>query len=446
MAHVRVTTALVEEKSATSKSAASTSSRHSCSRSNRPAHSKLPTIQEEVNQPGARATPAADLHANLDKNCCGCDARGYFDQCHHEREEREMRHCPDYDREYSPPGNVHWIMEREERECHDVENRRRAQYEKDYGHPEGLVRNAAWQPRSEVVAVMQDNDAAQVSDSGDNMALTAFPALAPRLQSVTYPDNFKPNIQKYDDCSDPNIWLSTYYVTVKAAGSSFDHMATYFLLVMGDAPSLWLNNLPAGSITSWADLSQAFTSNFQVTYNRPSNAFNLGRVTMKPDERLWDYTNRFFENRNTCVDVRDEWVVDSYKKGLRDRKVFEKIHESGAKMVAPLMEVVNKLINTEEALVNQFDHDDKQDASTSGAAGDSSSKFRKRPSEVLTEDGRRPSTLNIEELNAVLDSPCTFHEGGTHTVRECQQFKRVFRASKDPKQPRSNGDRSSSRC
>jgi hypothetical protein len=44
MAHVRVATALVEEKSATSKSVASTSSRHSRSRSIRPAHSRLPTI------------------------------------------------------------------------------------------------------------------------------------------------------------------------------------------------------------------------------------------------------------------------------------------------------------------------------------------------------------------------------------------------------------------
>jgi hypothetical protein len=32
--------------------------------------------------------------------------------------------------------------------------------------------------------------------------------------------------------------------------------------VMGDVPSLLLNNLPAGSITSWDDLSQPFTSNF----------------------------------------------------------------------------------------------------------------------------------------------------------------------------------------
>jgi hypothetical protein len=105
---------------------------------------------------------------------------------------------------------------------------------------------------------MQDDIAAQVGDNDDDMAITAFPALAPRLRSVDDHDNFKPNIQKYDGRSDPNFWLSTYYIAVKAAGGNFDHMAAYFPLVMGDAPSLWLNNLSAGSITSWADLSQAF--------------------------------------------------------------------------------------------------------------------------------------------------------------------------------------------
>jgi hypothetical protein len=38
--------------------------------------------------------------------------------------------------------------------------------------------------------------------------------------------------------------LSTYYVAIKAAGGNFDHMAAYIPLVMGDALSLWLNNLP----------------------------------------------------------------------------------------------------------------------------------------------------------------------------------------------------------
>jgi hypothetical protein len=165
---------------------------------------------------------------------------------------------------------------------------------------------------------------------------------------------------------------------------------------------------------------------------------------MKTNERHRDYTNRFFENCNTCVGVQDDQVVDSYKKGIRDRKVFEKIHESGATIVATLIEVVNKLIDTDEALVNQFDFDAKCNVGTSGAVTDPSSKLRKRPSEVLAAEGRHTSTFNVEEFNAVLDSPCTFHEGATHTVRECSQFKRAFRTPDDPKRSRGDDNWSSS--
>jgi hypothetical protein len=84
------------------------------------------------------------------------------------------------------------------------------------------------------------------------------------------------------------------------------------------------------------------------------------------------------------------------------------------------MEVVNKLIDTDEALVNQFDSNAKRDARTSAVATNLGSKLRKRPSEVLAADGRRPSMFNVDEFNTVLDIPCTFHEGVTHTVHECQ--------------------------
>jgi hypothetical protein len=94
--------------------------------------------------------------------------------------------------------------------------------------------------------------------------------------------------------------------------------------------------------------------------------------------------------------------------------------------------------------VNQFDRDRKQDTGTPGAVDDASSKFHKRSSEVLAADGCRPSTFSVEEFNAMLDNPCTFHEGGTHAVHECQQFKRAFCAPEDPKRLRSDGDRLSS--
>jgi hypothetical protein len=85
-------------------------------------------------------------------------------------------------------------MEREDRECHDVENWRRAQYQADYVHPESLVPNQDRQPRSQAEAPAQDEGAARVGDNSNDMAITAFPTLEPRLRSVAYPDNFKPNI------------------------------------------------------------------------------------------------------------------------------------------------------------------------------------------------------------------------------------------------------------
>jgi hypothetical protein len=72
-------------------------------------------------------------------------------------------------------------MEREGRDCHGVENRRHAQYEAEYSHPEGPVPNPGCQPRSQIVAAMQDNITAQVGDNGDDMAITTFPTLVPRL-------------------------------------------------------------------------------------------------------------------------------------------------------------------------------------------------------------------------------------------------------------------------
>jgi hypothetical protein len=76
MAYLQVYTTLVEEKSVASESAASSSTRHSRIRSNGPAHNKLPTIQEDVDQHNPDKTQVNgvkddDLHANLDKNRCG---------------------------------------------------------------------------------------------------------------------------------------------------------------------------------------------------------------------------------------------------------------------------------------------------------------------------------------------------------------------------------------
>jgi hypothetical protein len=100
-----------------------------------------------------------------------------------------------------------------------------------------------------------------------------------------------------------------YNIAARASGGSEDHMAGYFPFVMGKAPLLWLDNLPTECITSWATLSRLFTTNYQATYNRPGNTHHLAKVRIRHDETLQEYTDRYFENRNTLADVKDEEVI-----------------------------------------------------------------------------------------------------------------------------------------
>jgi hypothetical protein len=170
--------------------------------------------------------------------------------------------------------------------------------------------------------------------------------------------------KKYDGRSDPSIWLKMYTIAARASGGNIDHMVGYFPLVMGKAPLLWLDNIPAECITSWTTLSHLFTTNYQATYNRPGNTHHLARLRMRSDETLREYTNRYFENSNTLAGVKDDDVIACYKNGITNIKLFEKIHKADAKTIGDLMAYIDKLVDTQDAVMHDFNGEDHDDRST----------------------------------------------------------------------------------
>jgi hypothetical protein len=208
---------------------------------------------------------------------------------------------------------------------------------------------------------------------------------------------------------------------------------------MGKAPHLWLDNLPAECITSWATLSRLFTTNYQATYNRPGNTHHLARVRMRSDETLREYTNRYSENRNTLAGVKDDDVIAYYKKGITNIKLFEKIHEADAKTIGDLMAYVDKLVDTQDAVMHNFNGEDHDDRST---------RSRKRSGEAYVTDPPRPSTFLEGDFNMVMDDQCQFHRDAKHTMTECEQLKRALGVPSTSKKTRSNGndDRNGGQC
>jgi hypothetical protein len=208
-------------------------------------------------------------------------------------------------------------------------------------------------------------------------------------------------------------------------------MAGYFPLVMGKAPLLWLDNLLAEYITSWATLSRFFTTNYQATYNRPGNTHHLAIVRMRRDETIQDFTNCYFENRNTLAGVKYEDIITYYKKGVTNIKLFEKIHEADAHTITDLMAYVDKLVNTQDAVMHDFNGEDHDDGGNMS---------RKRSGEAYKVDPPRPSPFLEGDFNMVMDDQCQFHRDAKHTMREYEQLKSALGVPSESKKTKSNNN------
>ena len=56
---------------------------------------------------------------------------------------------------------------------------------------------------------------------------------------------------------------------------------------------MWLEHLPSNAIQSWADLKEIFVGNFQGTYKRLGNPWDLKNYRQKAGETLRGYIRRF---------------------------------------------------------------------------------------------------------------------------------------------------------
>jgi hypothetical protein len=155
---------------------------------------------------------------------------------------------------------------------------------------------------------------------------------------------------------------------------------------------------------------------------------------MRCDETLREYTNRYFENRNTLVGVKDDDVIAYYKKGITNIKLFEKIQEADAHTIGDLMAYVEKLVDTQDAVMHDFNGEDHDDGGT---------RSRKRSGEAYVADPPRPSTFLEDDFNMVMDDQCQFHRDAKHTMRECEQLKGALGVPSTSKKTKSNDDRNS---
>jgi hypothetical protein len=133
-------------------------------------------------------------------------------------------------------------------------------------------------------------------DSGEDQSPSPEPpgpqAFSRAIRRAPFPTRFRPptTITKYSGETRPELWLADYRLACQLGGTDDDNLIIRNLpLFLSDTARAWLEHLPPGQISNWDDLVQAFAGNFQGTYVRPGNSWDLRSCRQQPGESLWDY-------------------------------------------------------------------------------------------------------------------------------------------------------------
>jgi hypothetical protein len=103
-------------------------------------------------------------------------------------------------------------------------------------------------------------------------------AFSRAIRRAPFPARFRAltTIAKYSGEIRPELWLANYRLACQLGGTVDDNLIIRNLpLFLSNAARAWLEHLPPAQISNWDDLVKAFAGNFQGTYVRPGNSWDL---------------------------------------------------------------------------------------------------------------------------------------------------------------------------
>jgi hypothetical protein len=178
------------------------------------------------------------------------------------------------------------------------------------------------------------------------------------IHTAAFPQRFpQPStIVKYNGETDPRVWLNDYRLACQLGGDTSDEVIIRNLpLHLGDAAWIWLEHLPASQIHNWDDLVHTFVGNFQGTYVRPGNSWDLRSCTQKPGESLRDFIRRFSKRCTELPSVAQSEIVHAFLEGTTCRDLVRELGRSPPADSNKLFDIATSFASREEAVGAIFD-------------------------------------------------------------------------------------------
>jgi hypothetical protein len=247
------------------------------------------------------------------------------------------------------------------------------------------------------------------------------------------------------------LWLADYRLACQLGGANDDNLTIRNLpLFLSDAARAWLEHLPPAQISDWDDLVKAFAGNFQGTYVRPGNSWDLRSCRQQPGESLREYIRRFSKQRTELPNITDSDVIRAFLAGTTCRDLVSKLGRKTPTKASDLMDVAAKFASGQEAIEAIFRKDKqpqgepKEDAPEASARRGTKKKAKKKSQAkrdaadanlVAAAKHRNPRKPpgGAGAFNKMLKESCPYHQGPVkHTLEECVMLRRYFHKAGPP--------------
>ena len=176
-------------------------------------------------------------------------------------------------------------------------------------------------------------DATTGEDRSPSPGLLGPQAFSRHILNAAFSPRYRPhtNIPKYAGETNPGLWLEDYRLACQAGGSNDDDFIIRNLpLFLTNSARAWLEHLPSNAIQSWVDLREIFVGNFQGTYKRLGNPWDLKNCCQKADETLCGYIRCFSRQCNELPNVTDADVIGAFLSGTTYESLVHKLGHKGS--------------------------------------------------------------------------------------------------------------------
>jgi hypothetical protein len=194
-------------------------------------------------------------------------------------------------------------------------------------------------------------------NSGEDQSPSPEPlgpqAFSRAIRRAPFPTRFRnpTTITKYSGETRPELWLANHQLACQLGGTDDDNLIIRNLpLFLSDTARAWLEHLPPGQISNWDDLVRAFAGNFQDTYVRPGNSWDLRSCRQQPGESLRDYIRRFSKQRTELPNVTDLDVIGAFLAGTTCRDLVSKLGRKTPTRASELMDNATKFAFGQEVV------------------------------------------------------------------------------------------------